>query len=103
MQRMVAAIERSLERRAEQKKHVIGTLLLPGSEHLANAVRHFHADIGSLRDDEVSREKLSDVHQQLLNIWRVVSDTPAQRGLKARRERAFAQERDPGLARRYAL
>ena len=90
VQRMVAAIERSLERRAEQKKDVTGTLLLPGYEHLANALRHFHEDTPYEKSVFVMMKypvkELSEVHQQLLNdIWRVVSDTLAQRGLKARR------------------
>jgi TIR domain len=90
IQRMVTAIKRGLERRAEHKKQVADTLVLPGYEHLVNGVRHFHQDTPYDKSVFVMMKfpdpQLSDVHRQLLNdIWRVVSDTVAQRGLKARR------------------
>ncbi|WP_300319011.1 toll/interleukin-1 receptor domain-containing protein [Accumulibacter sp.] len=88
--RMVDAIERGLERRAEQKRQMADYLVLPGYEHLIPALRHFFEDTPYDRAVFVMMKfpdlQMPDVHRQLLNdIWRVISDTLGQRGLKARR------------------
>jgi len=88
--RMIVAIERGLERRAEQKKHTADYLVLPGYEHLIPAMRRFHEDIPFEKSVFVMMKfpdaQINDMHRRLLNdIWRVISDTLGQRGLMARR------------------
>ncbi len=87
---MIDAIERGLEGRAEHKKHMADYLVIPGYEHLMPAVRHFHQDTPYEKSVFVMMKfpdaQINDLHRQLLNdIWRVISDTLGQRGLKARR------------------
>jgi hypothetical protein len=90
VQRMVAAIDRALERRDEDMKHIAASLVLPGYEHLIPAIRHFHEDTPYERSVFVMMKfptpRMNDAHRRLLNdIWRVVLDTLETRGLKARR------------------
>lgn len=96
VRRMVRAIQRGLERRAEQRKNESDYRVLPGYEHLVPAVRRFHEDAPYEKSVFVMMKfpeaRMKDVHQRLLNdIWRVVSDTVGQRGLRARRadQRAY--------------
>jgi hypothetical protein len=88
--RMIDAIERALERRAEHKKHPVDYLVLPGYEHLIPAIRRFHE--GGCYEESVfvmmkfPHAQMSDSQRNLLsNIWEVTSDTLGQHKLKARR------------------
>jgi hypothetical protein len=90
VQRMIEAIARGLERRAEYKKHPADNLVLAGYEHLIPAIRRFHDGTPYEKSVFVMMKfpnaQMTDPHKTLLNeIWGVVSDTLAQRGLKARR------------------
>jgi hypothetical protein len=90
LRRMIDAIERGLERRAEHKKHTADYRVLPGYEHLIPAMRRFHEDTSYEKSVFVMMKfpdaQMNDPHRQLLNdIWRVISDVLGQRGLKARR------------------
>lgn len=90
LQRMIQAIERAIERRAEKKKLTTDYIVLPGYEHLISALRRFHEDTPYEKSVFVMMKfpdaQMNDAHRQLLNdIWRVISDTIGQRGLKARR------------------
>jgi hypothetical protein len=90
VQRMIHAIERGLERHAEHKKQIADYLMLPGYEHLIPAMRHFHQDTPYEKSVFVMMKfpdgQMTDLHRQLLNdIWRIISDTLGQHGLRARR------------------
>lgn len=90
VRRAAAAIEDGLARYAREKQQIGPSLVLAGYEHLSGHVRRFHEDTPSEKSVFVMMKfpdpQMKDVHRQLLNdIWRVVSDTIEQRGLKARR------------------
>jgi hypothetical protein len=88
--RIAAAIDKSLESYFQKRKELVSTFLLPGYEHLNQALRHFHQDAPYEKSVFVMMKfpeaHMPDEHRNLLNdIWRVVSDTLSQRGLQARR------------------
>ncbi len=90
LRRIGEAIERGLDRRAEQKKQTADSLVLSGYEHLVPALRRFHEETAYEKSVFVMMKfpdvRMEDMHRQLLNdIWRVICDTLGQHGLKARR------------------